>query len=54
MSIEVNSELTRSTYELDQYYDGLLNQAVDIITRQGKIFRVYTYDKTDEVITVSG
>lgn len=54
MNIEVNSGLTQSTYELDQYYDGYLNQAVNILTEKGNQINVYTYDKTNEVILVSG
>ena len=52
MSMEVNAGNTKSTFELDQYFDGLLNQAVDIVTRNGTTAIIYTFDKTDEVLTV--
>lgn len=54
MSVEINSGLTMSTLEIDQYYDGELNRGVNIIRDNGKQFNIYTYDQTNEVITVSG
>jgi len=54
MSIEINSGASKRTSELDQYFDGTGNQAVDIFTDNGITTRIYTYDKNDEVLIIIG
>jgi hypothetical protein len=40
MSIEINSGASKRTSELDQYFDGTGNQAVDIFTDNGLTTRI--------------
>jgi hypothetical protein len=52
--IEVNSELTKNTVEMDQYYDGIRNRAVTIYRTKDLEIRTYTYGDTNELIVISG
>ena len=54
MNIEINSGSSKSTIELDQYFDGSGNQAVDIFTTKGITTRIYTYANNDEVLIIIG
>ena len=54
MSIEINSGASKNTIELDQYFDGSGNQAVDIFTTKGITTRIYTYANIDEVLIIIG